>query len=175
MLPWRHTELFGQKEWDWGAWAPSATATRGIRAVLQSREVSIRTVTSRLPAVCYHFRWSWHGIGPDLQNPGQANTEISYRWPGASLVHELQPMIHPEICQGDPPTDRISEETRTNPIGKKGSHPAAWEWTRQAKVAFRKLKRTFPKALILQRFNLGKPIILQTDVSGFVIADFLNQ
>ena len=50
-----------------------------------------------------------------------------------------------------------------------------WEWTRDADVAFQKLKRAFIEAPILQHFNPEKPIILQTDASGFAIAGILNQ
>jgi hypothetical protein len=42
-------------------------------------------------------------------------------------------------------------------------------------LAFRKLKKAFSDALILQHFDLAKPIILQTDTSGFAIAGILNQ
>jgi hypothetical protein len=42
-------------------------------------------------------------------------------------------------------------------------------------LAFRKLKRTFTEAPILQHFDPAKPIILQMDASGFAIADILNQ
>jgi len=58
---------------------------------------------------------------------------------------------------------------------KKGTHPARWEWTRQAKVAFQKLKRTFTEALILQPFDPAKQFILQTDVSVFASAGILNK
>jgi len=63
----------------------------------------------------------------------------------------------------------------TSPKGKEETHPAKWEWTWQAEVAFRKLKRTFTNVPILQHFDPAKPIILQTDVSGFAIAGILNQ
>ena len=42
-------------------------------------------------------------------------------------------------------------------------------------MAFRKLKRTYTKAPILQHFEPAKTIILQTDASGFAIAGILNQ
>jgi len=42
-------------------------------------------------------------------------------------------------------------------------------------LAFRKIKRTFTEASILQHFDPPKPIILQTDASGFAIAGILNQ
>jgi len=59
--------------------------------------------------------------------------------------------------------------------GKKSEGSAKWEWTREAELAFRKLKRTFTEAPILQHFDPAKPIILQTDASGFAIAGILNQ
>jgi hypothetical protein len=59
--------------------------------------------------------------------------------------------------------------------GKKSGGSAKREWTREAELAFRKLKRTFTEAPILQHFDPAKPIILQTDPSGFAIAGILNQ
>jgi len=59
--------------------------------------------------------------------------------------------------------------------GKKSGGSAKWEWTREAELAFRKLKRTFTEAPILQHFNRAKQIILQTEASGFAIAGILNQ
>jgi hypothetical protein len=50
-----------------------------------------------------------------------------------------------------------------------------WEWTRDAELAFRKLKKAITDAPILQHFDPQKPIILQTDASGFAIAGILNQ
>jgi len=50
-----------------------------------------------------------------------------------------------------------------------------WEWMRDAELAFRKLKKAFAEALIHQHFDPTKPIILQTDASGFPIAGILNQ
>jgi len=49
------------------------------------------------------------------------------------------------------------------------------EWTGDAELAFRKLNRAFTNAPILNHFDPAKPIILQTDASGFVIAGILNQ
>jgi len=57
----------------------------------------------------------------------------------------------------------------------KSEGSAKWEWTREAELAFRKLKSTFTEAPILQHFDLAKPIILQNDASGFAFADMLNQ
>jgi len=50
-----------------------------------------------------------------------------------------------------------------------------WEWTRDAELAFRKLKRAFTDAPILNHFDPAKLIILPTDGSGFAIAGILNQ
>jgi hypothetical protein len=71
----------------------------------------------------------------------------------------------------------------TKPISdllKKAENPRTskqvkWEWTRDAELVFRKLKRAFTDAPILNHFDPAKPIILQTDASGFAIAGILNQ
>jgi len=49
-----------------------------------------------------------------------------------------------------------------------------WEWSWDAKLAFRKPKKVFSQAPILPHFNQPKPIIPQTDASGFAIAGILN-
>ena len=41
-----------------------------------------------------------------------ADTEVNLRCPSASRVDELQPKIHPEICQRDSSTDGMTEEIR---------------------------------------------------------------
>jgi hypothetical protein len=56
----------------------------------------------------------------------------------------------------------------TTPISdllKKAENPRTseqvkWEWTRDAELAFRKLKRAFTNAPILNHFDQAKPIIL---------------
>jgi len=70
---------------------------------------------------------------------------------------------------GEPPKGRPRHHKSEN-CGK-----VRWEWPRQAELEFRKLKRTFTEAPILQHFDPAKPIILQTDASGFAIAGILNQ
>jgi len=50
-----------------------------------------------------------------------------------------------------------------------------WEWTRNAELAFRMLKMAFTDAPIPNHFDPAKPIILQTNASGFAIAGILNQ
>jgi len=54
------------------------------------------------------------------------------------------------------------------------SGSSRWEWTRDAELAFRKLKRAFTEAPTLQHFHPRKPIILQTDASGLAIAAIVN-
>ena len=73
------------------------------------------------------------------------------------------------------PLTELLKKPETSPRGKKGTHPAKWKWTRQAEVAFRKLKTTFTEAPIVQHFDPAKLFILQTDASGFAIAGILNQ
>ena len=68
----------------------------------------------------------------------------------------------------------LLKKTEATPRGKKGAHTVKWKCTWQAELAFRKLKRTSTEALILHQFDPAKPIILQTDMSGFVIAGILN-
>jgi hypothetical protein len=55
------------------------------------------------------------------------------------------------------------------------SKEVKWEWTRDAEHAFRKLKRAFTDAPILNHFDPAKAIILQTYASRFAIAGILNQ
>ena len=61
------------------------------------------------------------------------------------------------------------------PGGKKSEGSGKWEWTRDTELALRKLKNVFTEAPILQHFDPAKPIVLQTDASGFAIAGILNQ
>jgi hypothetical protein len=73
------------------------------------------------------------------------------------------------------PLLELLKKPETSPRGTKGRHAAKWEWTLQAEVVFRKLKRTFPEAPIPEHFDPAKPIIPQMDASSFVIAGILNQ
>jgi hypothetical protein len=65
----------------------------------------------------------------------------------------------------------------TAPISNFLKTQGAWKWecTRDAELTFWKLKKAFTEAPILQHFNPQKPIILQTDGSGFAIAGIINQ
>jgi hypothetical protein len=49
------------------------------------------------------------------------------------------------------------------------------KWTREAELAFVKLKKAFTEAPIFLYFDPAKPIILQIDASGFVIVEPMKQ
>jgi hypothetical protein len=59
-------------------------------------------------------------------------------------------------------------------LGKPNKPLPKWKWTREAELEFRDLMKAFTDAPILQHFDPAKPIILQTDASGFAIAGILN-
>ena len=63
----------------------------------------------------------------------------------------------------------------TAPISDLLRNTRKFEWTREVDLAFHKLKRAFTDAPILMHFDPDKPIILQTDASGFAIAGILCQ
>jgi len=73
-----------------------------------------------------------------------------------------------ELLKRGETADTIKQSQKSNKPKYK------WEWTRDAELAFRKLKKAFTDAPILQHFDPQKPIILQTDTSGFAIAGILN-
>jgi len=72
------------------------------------------------------------------------------------------------------PLTELLNKTEASPRDKKGAHTVKWEWTQQAELAFRKLKRIFTEAPIFQHFDPAKLIILQTDTSGFAIVGIHN-
>jgi hypothetical protein len=69
---------------------------------------------------------------------------------------------------------KLRKEAETSP-GKISGGSANWECTGEAELAFRKLQRILTDVPILQHFDHGKPIILQTDASGIGIAGILDQ
>jgi len=105
-------------------------------------------------------------------------------WPTPKSVRDVQVLLGfrnfyrrfiRKYAQVTLPLTELLKKTEASPRGKKGAHTVKWEWTREAELVFRKLKRTFTEAPILQHFDLAKPIILQTDASGFAIAGIPNQ
>jgi len=87
----------------------------------------------------------------------------------AKVTLPLSELLKNADTADEPPKGRPRHQTSEN-CGK-----VKWEWTRQADVAFRKLKRTFTEAPIPQHFDPAKPIILQTEASGLGIAGILKQ
>ena len=58
---------------------------------------------------------------------------------------------------------------------KKGKKINVFMLTSSAQAAFRKLCNAFTRVLVLVYFDLKKPIQLETDASGYVIAGILSQ
>jgi len=103
---------FGQQDRTCGAYRPIAAATQWTKSLWQIHEVSIPSVVSGHPGVCYYSQWSRHGIRLDLKTRGLANTKISYsRW-GASWIHKLPQIIHLEKFQGACSTDGITNDIK---------------------------------------------------------------
>jgi len=80
-------------------------------------------------------------------------------------IHELLPEVYSEICQGNDSYIELAQDNRITKVGMDAN----------AELAFRMLKKAFTDEPIHQHFDLMKPIILQTDASGFAIAGILNQ
>jgi len=109
-------------------------------------------------------------------------------WPTPKSVRDVQVLLRfanfyrrfiRKYAKVTLPLTELLKKTETSNAPKtsqKSNKPTSkWEWTREAELAFRKLKRAFTGAPILQHFDPAKPIILQTDASGFAIAGILNQ
>jgi len=88
----------------------------------------------------------------------------TFIWKYAKVTLPLTDLLKKSDKAGEPPEGRPRRQKSVN------SGKVEWDWTRQAKLAFRKLKRTFNEAPILQHLEGAKPIIPQTDASGFGIA-----
>jgi hypothetical protein len=72
----------------------------------------------------------------------------------AKVTLPLTELLQKADKAGEPPEGRPQRQ-KSEKRGK-----VKWEWTRQAELVFRKLKRTYTEAPILQHFDLVKPIIL---------------
>jgi hypothetical protein len=134
------------------------------------------------------FMISSEGVGMELDRISTIED-----WPTPESVHDIQVLlgftnfywrfIRKYAKVTCPHTELL--KTADNPSGAEKLGPSSnrprykksgvvgknkWEWTRKAELAFRKLKKAFNAASILQHFDPTKPIVLQTDVSGFAIA-----
>ena len=72
----------------------------------------------------------------------------------AKVTLPLTELLNKADKAGEPP------EGRPQPQKSENGGTVKWKWNRQARLAFRKLKRTFMEALILRHFDQAKPIIL---------------
>jgi len=77
----------------------------------------------------------------------------------AKVTLPLTELLKKTNKAGEPPKDKPRRPKSEN-CGK-----VKWEWTRQAELAFQKLKCTFTEAPILQHFDPAKLSILQMDAS----------
>jgi hypothetical protein len=101
-------------------------------------------------------------------------------WPTPECVREVQVLLEftnfyrRSIRKYAKATTPISAQLKKaeNP---RMSKQVKWEWTRDAELAFRKLKWDFTDSPILNYLDPAKPIILQTDASGVAKAGILNQ
>jgi hypothetical protein len=101
-------------------------------------------------------------------------------WPTGESVRDVQVLLRftnfywrfSRICEKI--TTPISDLLK-NAKNPRTSEQVNWEWTRDAELAFRKMKRAFTDAPILNHFDPSKPIILQADATSFAIAGILNQ
>jgi hypothetical protein len=95
-------------------------------------------------------------------------------WPTPKLVRDVQGLLgfanfyRRFITKYAKVTTPISHLLKTTGSPK-------WEWTQDAELAFRKLRKAFTEAPIHQHFDPTKQIILQTSPSGFAIAGIHNQ
>ena len=170
-------------QWD-GAWrsrTESAAKGKGIQSVLHSRDVPIRCLGSRLPEVNHQLRWDRHVIRSHIDNRGLAYTKVDSGCTGATRIHKLHWRFIRKYAKNTLPLTEllkrteITLETRPKSALKAELKPTTkWEWTREAELAFQKLKKAFTGAPILQHFHPAKATLLQTDASGFTIAGILN-
>jgi len=120
-----------------------------------------------------------HGVGKESDRISSIED-----WPTPKSVRDIQVLLGftnfyrrfiRKYAKVTFPLTELLKKPETSPRGKRGTHPAKWECTRQAEVVFWKLKRPFTEAPILQHFDPAKQIILQTDASGFAIAGILTR
>jgi hypothetical protein len=158
----------------------------------EEHEDHLRKVLERLrefghyaKAEKFHFgvtEGSLHGFVTSPDGIGMKSDRISTidDWPTQESVRYVQMLLR--FKNFDRPFTRKYAKV-TTPISdllKKAETSRTrkqlkWEWTRDAELAFRKLKRAFTSVPILNHFEPAKPIILHTDASGFTIDGLLNQ
>jgi len=101
---------------------------------------------------------------------GFANFYLGFIRKYAKVILPLTELLKSK-APGGKKSSRFLEEatTQSQPMTKK------WKWTREAELSFHKLKMAFTNEPLLKHFDPAKPIILQTNSSGFAIAGILTQ
>ena len=119
-------------------------------------------------------------ISPDGIAMESDNISMIEDWPTPESVRDVQVLvgfthfywrfIKKYVQVTTPISDllKIAENSRT-------SQEVKLEWTRDAKLAFRRFKSAFTDSPILNHFDPAKPMILQTDASCVAIAGIVHQ
>jgi len=100
-------------------------------------------------------------------------------WPTPETVQDFQVLLgfmnfyQRYIKKYAKVTTRISDRLKKAETSRMPKQ-LKWELTWNAEPTFRKLERAFSDTPILNLFDLGNPIILQTDASGVALASNLN-
>jgi len=119
-------------------------------------------------------------ISPDRLGMESDLVSMSEDWPTPESVRAVQVLFEftnfvrrfiRKYSKVTTPISNLLKKAETSRTPKQ----LKWEWTRDVKLAFRKLNRVFPYAPIPNHFDTAKPFILQTDASGFAIAGIVNR
>jgi len=163
MLPRRHTDLFDQ--WEGTQRSHTKVLERLCQLGLYCKAKMCQFGASKI---------GFLGFIISSDRVGMESDRISTidDWPTPNSIRDVEVLLaftnfyRRFICKYAKVTTPISDVPNNSP-GK-------WEWTWAAELTFRKLKKSFNEALILHHFDPVKPIIFQTDASGFAIAGILN-
>ena len=152
-----------------------------VRKVLERlREFGLYGNAEKCPFAVSEVGFPRFVISPDGIAMELDRISTIVHWPTPEPIREVQVLL--EFTNSYPQFIRKYAKVAT-PISdllKKAENPRTskqvkWEWTWDAELAFWKLKRAFTDAPILNNLDPAKPILLQTDASGFGIAGILNQ
>jgi len=112
-------------------------------------------------------------IGRNGVRMSQDKVEAVLSWNSPTSVKETQSFLgfanfYRRFIQDDSRIARPMTE-----LTKKSE--TKWEWTPEAEIAFRELKRRFTTAPVLGHFDTANPVIIETDASDFAIGVVLSQ
>jgi Reverse transcriptase (RNA-dependent DNA polymerase)/RNase H-like domain found in reverse transcriptase/Integrase zinc binding domain/Chromo (CHRromatin Organisation MOdifier) domain/Integrase core domain/Retroviral aspartyl protease len=111
-------------------------------------------------------------ISPKGLKMDPAKTESIRSWPSPKSVHDIQ------VFLGFANFYRrfIKRYSRiTTPITRLLKKGVKFHWSKEAQLAFEKLKRAFASAPILRHFDSAKPSILETDASDYALGCVISQ